>query len=59
VKLSDILAERVAGRMRRYGYPECIKVDVWEVYRTGKHKNAALAVAIKHEFAELQIERST
>lgn len=56
MRLTDTLAERIAGHMRRDGY-ECIAADVWSVWRAGTlYERESLASAILQEFEELGIE---
>jgi hypothetical protein len=56
MKLTPVLAERVAERMRRDGF-FCGAADVELVYRDGTlADNEALASAILQEFEELGIE---
>jgi hypothetical protein len=53
--LTPVLASRVARRLKRYGF-DASGDDVWLVYESGTHPNAALASAILQEFEELGIE---
>jgi hypothetical protein len=55
VKLTKTLAERVAQRMRRDGFP-CDAADVSELYEDGWLVDEALASRILQEFEELGIE---